>query len=358
MWYTAPMYRLARPLLFAMAPETAHNATFASLRALGPVARGVAGLTCGSPDPRLAVEVAGLRFAGPVGLAAGLDKNGVLADFWPRLGFGFVELGTVTAHAQAGNPKPRLFRFPEAGALINRMGFNNAGSEALAARLSPDRTRLVPVGVNLGKSKITPLEEAPEDYATSAKRVNDRCDYLVINVSSPNTPGLRKLQGSEHLKGILSAVMEHAGGRPVFVKLAPDLTDEALEEAIEVADGGGASGIIATNTTIARTGLSEAQAAEVGAGGLSGAPLQPRALEVIRFVASRTTLPVIGVGGISTVAHVVAALEAGARAVQLYSAFVYGGPGLIARLNKGLIAHLDAAGLESITQLGPAPGAA
>jgi len=348
------MYRLAKPLLFAMDPETAHNVTFAGLRALGPLARGVARLAYGAPDPRLTVEVAGLKFAGPVGLAAGLDKNGVLAPFWPNLGFGFVELGTVTALAQPGNPKPRLFRFPEARALVNRMGFNNGGSAALAERLDPAWRRPVPIGVNLGKSKVTELDQAPEDYATSARRVNDRCDYLVINVSSPNTPGLRKLQGSDHLKAILDAVLSNANGLPVFVKLAPDLTNEALLDAIGVVDNGGAAGLIATNTTIERTGLTAQQAQDVGAGGLSGAPLQPRSLQVIRFVAGNTRLPVIGVGGISTVDHVIAALEAGAKAVQLYSAFIYEGPGLIDRLNKGVLAHLQQVGAPSVATLSPA----
>lgn len=346
------MYRLVRPLLFRLSPETAHNVTFRGLRALGPVARWVAGTAFGSPDPRLRVDVGGLSFAGPIGLAAGLDKNGVLARFWPNLGFGAIELGTVTALAQAGNPKPRLFRFPAAKAVVNRMGFNNAGSAALAQRLSGLRSQShASLGVNLGKSKVTALEEAAQDYATSASRVRDRCDYLVINVSSPNTPGLRQLQDADHLKGILAAVVAEAGGKPVFVKLAPDLTEEALTDAIAVAENGGAAGIIATNTTIERTGLTPEQAQTVGAGGLSGAPLQPRALEVIGFVARNTHLPVIGVGGISTVDHVLAALRAGAVAVQLYSAFIYEGPGLIHRLNKGLIQRMEQAGVADLAAL-------
>jgi dihydroorotate dehydrogenase len=337
--------------LFALPPETAHDAVFAALRLAGPLARWVVGLGCGDPDPRLALEVAGLRLQGPVGLAAGLDKEGVLARLWPRLGFGAVELGTVTALAQPGNPKPRLFRFPDERALVNRMGFNNSGSQALADRLrtvtGPGRPGLpVPLGVNLGKSKVTPLDEAAADYATSAGRVAGLCDYLVINVSSPNTPGLRELQDRAHLEGILAAVVAQAQGRPVFVKLAPDLSDEALDEAVSVAEGGGAAGIIATNTTTARYGLPD-----VGPGGLSGRPLAARSLAVVRHVAARTALPVIAVGGIGDAAGVLRAFAAGAAATQLYTAFIYGGPRTVHAINRGLVATLEAHGLPDVAAL-------
>ena len=342
------MYAAARFLLFRFDPETAHRLVFGLLAASGAVGRSVARVGCGSPDKRLGHRVAGLDFAGPVGLAAGLDKDGALASLWPALGFGAVELGTVTAHPQPGNPGPRLFRFPEERALVNRMGFNNRGSEALATRLGRLRSRGwkpgVPIGVNLGKSKCTPLEEAVEDYATSAQRTAACCDYLVVNVSSPNTPGLRELQNPEHLSDIVRAVVERAGGKPVFVKLAPDLAPEALDAAVDVAEQAGASGLIATNTTIERHGLPD-----VGAGGLSGAPLHARALEVVRHVAARSSLPVIGVGGIGSPKQVVDMLAAGAEAVQLYTAFIYEGPGLVSRLNRAVLGAMEEAGAEDFS---------
>ncbi len=340
------MYTLARPVLFRLDPERAHNLVFSALRALGPVARGLANLAWGPPDPGLATEFAGIKAAGPVGLAAGLDKNGVLARFWPNCGFGFVELGTVTALAQPGNPKPRMFRFPEHRAIINRMGFNNGGSAALAERLAGVGRLSVPCGINLGKSKVTPLEEAVADYVTSTQRVHTLADYLVINVSSPNTPGLRKLQDAGFLGEIVTAVCAEAHGVPVFVKLAPDLTDEALAEAVGVATQCGAAGIIATNTTIERHGVPD-----VGAGGLSGDPLRARSLEVIRKVCRQTDLPVIGVGGISTVDDVVNILGAGAVAVQVFSALIYEGPGLVSRLNRGLLARMKTQGLRDLGEL-------
>ncbi|MGM0578595.1 MAG: quinone-dependent dihydroorotate dehydrogenase [Myxococcota bacterium] len=342
------MYRLLRPLLFRMDPERAHDLTFRALELLGPVARAAARLRAGARSPRLATEVAGLELGGPVGLAAGLDKDGRLVRLWPCLGFGSVELGTVTAHAQPGNPRPRLFRFPEEGALVNRMGFNNAGSDALAKRLRGLRDGgwepVVPVGVNIGKSKITPLDEAVDDYRTSARRLRDVADYLVINVSSPNTPGLRELQDKEHLARILDGVRSEAGDVPVFVKLAPDLDLSALDEAVAVAESGGAAGIVATNTTIRRYDLPD-----VGPGGLSGRPLLPRALEVVRHVAHSTELPVIGVGGIRTIDDVEAMLGAGARAVQVYTAFIYEGPMLASRLNRSLA---DALAVENARDVG------
>ncbi len=348
------MYRLLRPLLFRLPAERAHEAVFGAIGAGGPLARAWFGAVAGPPDPRLVTTVAGLRLAGPIGLAAGLDKDGRLARFWPSLGFGFVELGTVTAHPQPGNPPPRLFRFPEAGALVNRMGFNNAGSQALAERLTALRASghapAVPLGVNLGKSKVTPLEQAVDDYATSTDRVAAVADYLVINVSSPNTPGLRQLQDAAFLADIVAAVRARAQGRPVFVKLAPDLTDTALAEAVRVAEDAGAAGFIATNTTIDRSGLPPG-APDVGPGGLSGRPLRARALEVVRAVARQTALPVIAVGGIGDVDAVTDALAAGAAAVQLYTALIFEGPGLVHRLNRALVSRLDADGLPDLDAL-------
>jgi dihydroorotate dehydrogenase len=329
------MYGLARPLLFSLSPERAHRLVVGALRTLGPVARVPARWAYRGPTSGEAVEVAGLTFGNPLGLAAGLDKDGELVQYWPCVGFGFVELGTVTALAQPGNPKPRLFRFPEREALVNRMGFNNHGSEALAKRLRSLQERgwrsPVPVGVNIGKSKVTPLEDAVADYVTSTERLRDVCDYLVVNVSSPNTPGLRSLQDPAHLRGIVAGVVDAAGDTPVFVKLAPDLADEGVMESVRVAEAEGAHGIIATNTTVERHGLPD-----VGAGGTSGKPLFPRALDVVRLVARESSLPVIGVGGIASAEDAAAMLDAGARAVQVYSSFVFQGPALIGQVRRGL----------------------
>jgi dihydroorotate dehydrogenase len=341
------MYGAARSLLFRLDPERAHALVFGAVGALGPVARAAASLRFGPPDPRLATHVAGLALPGPIGLAAGLDKDGRLVRFWPMLGFGFVEVGTVTAHPQPGNPRPRLFRFPEAGAIVNRMGFNNEGSAALAARLAalPERPA-VPLGVNLGKSKVTPLDEAVGDYAASAARVARHADYLVVNVSSPNTPGLRTLQDPQHLRDIVAAVRAEAGERPVFVKLSPDLAPEALDDAVRVAADAGARGIIATNTTIERDGLPD-----VGPGGMSGRPLRARALAAVRRVAALGALPVIAVGGLFTVDDVLEALAAGAEAVQVYTALIFEGPGLVRRLDEGLVRRIERDGLRDFDEL-------
>jgi dihydroorotate dehydrogenase len=342
------MYSLVRPVLFQLDAETAHNSVFKMLRLAGPTGRMIASLVYGQPNRRLVTNLAGMQLAGPLGLAAGLDKNGVLARFWPVLGFGFVEMGTVTAHAQPGNPKPRMFRFPSHGALVNRMGFNNEGSEVLAERLialgNREKSVGVPLGVNLGKSKITELEDAAEDYVTSTKRVADHCEYLVVNVSSPNTPGLRKLQDPEFLKDITAKVKANSDV-PVFVKLAPDLADEGLKHAVDVATQAGASGIIATNTTIDHHGI-----ADVGAGGLSGRPLAKRSLEVIRAVSNMTDLPIIGVGGIANTEDAIAAIAAGAHAVQIYSALIFEGPGLVSRINAGIIQEMDKRGIETFDE--------
>ncbi len=343
------MYSLVRPALFRLDAETAHNTVFKVLQGAGATGRTMASMVYGRPNARLKTTLAGMELTGPVGLAAGLDKNGVLARFWPCLGFGFIEMGTVTAHAQPGNPKPRMFRFPTHGALVNRMGFNNEGSEVLANRLGDlgDRKRSVgvPLGVNLGKSKITELEDAAEDYAISTRRVSKLCEYLVVNVSSPNTPGLRKLQDPEFLKEITAQVKANADV-PVFVKLAPDLADEGLKHAVDVATQAGAAGIIATNTTIDHHGI-----ADVGAGGMSGKPLAPRSLEVIRAVSKMTDLPIVGVGGIASTEDALAAIAAGAHAIQVYSALIFEGPGLVSRINTGILKEMNARGIDTFDEL-------
>ncbi|HET8600923.1 MAG TPA: quinone-dependent dihydroorotate dehydrogenase [Segeticoccus sp.] len=334
---TDAAYRhVLRPALFHVRggdAEAAHHLTLASLQRLGASAPGRLALRQLVRPPAAPTVVAGINFPGVVGLAAGVDKDGVAARAWPALGFGFVELGTVTARPQPGNPTPRLFRLRASRAIINRMGFNNAGAPALAERLRGTGAVGIPVGVSIGKTKVTPVEEATEDYLVSVRALDDLADYVAVNVSSPNTPGLRSLQDAGPLRELLAAVTE-ASTAPVFVKLAPDLTDAAIGEALQVCADTGVRGVIATNTTLARdrVALRDAVLAQQ-AGGLSGAPLTVRARQVVRFVARHSDLPVIGVGGIMTVADGLAMLEAGAVLLQLYSGFVYGGPGLVSGLN-------------------------
>jgi dihydroorotate dehydrogenase len=336
--------RLARPVLFRLGhgdAETAHETTLrwlartakspAALRVLAAVSR------AGGGRPR---TVFGVRFPNPVGLAAGLDKDGRALAAWPALGFGFVEVGTVTAHAQPGNDRPRLFRLPDSGAVINRMGFNNAGAAALAARLDELGRLPVPLGISLGKSKVTPLPDAVDDYVTSLRALRGHGDYLAVNVSSPNTAGLRTLQDAAYLRDLLAALRaELAGAKPLLVKVAPDLTDEALGELLAVCVEHGVAGVIATNTTLARNGLA---ARETGrgseAGGLSGRPLAARAREVVAFVTRETggAMPVIGVGGIMTADDAERMVDAGASLVQIYTGLIFRGPALVREINHRL----------------------
>jgi dihydroorotate dehydrogenase len=334
-------YTLARPALFSLDAETAHRLALGALPLLAPLAGRH------PPDPILARRVGPLTWPGPVGLAAGLDKAGEAIPTWAALGFGAVEVGTVTAQAQPGNPRPRLFRLPEERALLNRMGFNNDGAPALAARLRALRERsawpLAPVGVNLGKSKVVPNEAALADHLATLEALRGLADYLVVNVSSPNTPGLRALQEAEPLRALLSGVVPAAAGVPVFLKLAPDLEVEALEEAVDVALACGITGLIATNTTLTRPG----DTGRTGeAGGLSGAPLAALAREKLGVVLKRVAgrAPVIGVGGIATAEDVLERLRMGCAAVQIYTAFVYEGPGLPARLHAEIAERARVAG--------------
>lgn len=311
--------------------------------------------------PALAVELFGLTFPNPIGLAAGMDKYAEALPIWPALGFGFTELGAVTWHAQPGNPSPRLFRAVQEEAIVNRMGFNNPGAEAFAERLAQWRAQVRwpshPVGINLGKSKVTPLEKAAEDYANSFRVLRDLADFFVINVSSPNTPNLRQLQDKVALEEILSAIRhEQADARPkaLLVKIAPDLSFETLDEIIDVAQRHKAAGIVATNTTITRPQTTDAKAQGVyaEAGGLSGKPLRARSTEVIRHLYRQTrgTLPIIGVGGIFSAADAWEKTTAGASLVQIYTGLVYEGPAITKEIVKGLIERLEERGLKNLEQ--------
>ncbi len=324
-----------RPALFRIGggdPEVAHERTIRSLSRLGRVRPVVAALRRfhGGSSPR---TVFGVRFPGPVGLAAGMDKDGVAVRGWPAFGFGFVEVGTVTWHPQPGNPRPRLYRLPASEAVINRMGFNNHGAAALAERLRLLGPAPVPVGISVGKSKSATDAEA--DYVASVEVLWPYADYFAVNVSSPNTPGLRGLQDRAALDALLAAVVPAAQGRPVLVKIAPDLSFPAIEDVLAVCHSRGVAGVIATNTTLARTGLSDVDSsAAEQAGGLSGRPLTTRALEVVSFVVAETSLPVVGVGGIHSAADAARMFDAGASLVQLYTGFIYHGPGLVRRINR------------------------
>ncbi|AGZ44382.1 quinone-dependent dihydroorotate dehydrogenase [Actinoplanes friuliensis] len=333
-----------RPVLFRLGggdAEKAHEFTLDRLSSLGARSRALLQSRYAVKAP---VEVFGVKFPNPVGLAAGMDKNGVALPAWPALGFGFVEVGTVTAKPQPGNDKPRLFRLRDSEAVINRMGFNNAGAAALASRLEALGPLNVPLGISLGKSKVTPLEEAVEDYLTSYNLLHPYADYIAVNVSSPNTPGLRTLQDKSALGALLTAL---AGKTPVLVKIAPDLTDEAISELLEVCLAHGAAGIIATNTTLSRDGLAAADQPRAGeAGGLSGRPLTERSRKVVHFVHEETggRLPIIGVGGILEADDAARMFDAGASLVQLYTGFIYRGPALVkaaarARTTAGEKAH-------------------
>jgi dihydroorotate dehydrogenase len=332
--------RAVRPALFRLGggdAEAAHEWTLDRLAALSgrPAALAALRRRYVVSAPR---TVFGVDFPNPVGLAAGMDKDGRALPAWPALGFGFIEVGTVTRHAQPGNPRPRLFRLAASHGVINRMGFNNAGAEALAARLAAlDRPLGAPLGVSLGKSKATPLDEAVDDYLASYKVLAPHADYVAVNVSSPNTPGLRALQDREHLDALLEALV---GDRPVLVKIAPDLTDHAVAETLEVCAARGAAGVIATNTTLGRDGLAPPDAARAAeAGGLSGRPLTARAREVVALVHRETAgaLPIVGVGGILDPDDAARLFDAGASLVQLYTGFIYRGPALVRAIARSTL---------------------
>ncbi|ACY95892.1 quinone-dependent dihydroorotate dehydrogenase [Thermomonospora curvata] len=358
------MYRLLFSLLLVRLPaETVHRITLWALRRLQAVPGAVPLLRrlLAPRDPALTVRALGLEFPGPLGLAAGFDKDAQVYRALGAFGFGHVEVGTVTGRGQPGNPAPRLFRLPEDRAVINRMGFNNDGSQAAADRLR-DRRRDTIVGVNIGKTKAVPEERAVEDYVTSARRLAPHADYLVVNVSSPNTPGLRDLQAIERLRPLLQAVRraadEAAGGRrvPLLVKIAPDLADPDIDAVAELALELGLDGIIATNTTIARRGLRSAPELVAQAGGLSGAPLKERSLQVLRRLRERVgdRLVLISVGGVETADDVWERLRAGATLVQAYTGMIYGGPLWAYRIHRDLSRRLRGSAFRTLQDaIGP-----
>ena len=342
------MYKqLVKPLLFQLDAERAHHLVFDNLRRAARLP-GAHVLLRGLYDyqhPGLQREVFGLKFPNPVGMAAGFDKNAELTDELAALGFGFVEIGTVTPRPQPGNPAPRLFRLPQDEALINRMGFNNEGAAAVAARLGGRQNRQLIIGGNIGKNKDTPNADAAQDYLLAFRALADVVDYFVVNVSSPNTPGLRELQEKKPLIDLLSQVQHEnqrrARPHPILLKIAPDLTDAQLDDILEITQETGLAGLVATNTTISRQNLTTdaAHVAGLGAGGLSGRPLRARATEVIRYLARRSggNLPIIGVGGIHSAHDAQEKLAAGATLVQLYTGFIYEGPGLVKQINQALV---------------------
>ncbi len=361
------LWQSARDLLFRLPAETAHEtsmAAFDKLLSVGPVASSFRSRYSVN-DERLKLERFGLKFSNPVGLAAGFDKNARWFSKLACLGFSHIEIGTITGQAQSGNPKPRLFRLPTDKAIINRMGFNNEGSDAIARRLSKsvrDSARDV-LGVNIGKTKVVPVGEATADYLFSFERLFTYADYFTVNVSSPNTPGLRTLQNREPLIELLGRVLElneqlaaehEIQQKPVLLKIAPDLTDEQLEDIVLIARETGIAGLIATNTTLSRKGLQtpQAQVDDMGDGGLSGAPLTDRSRDVVTFLYQRlgNDVPIIGVGGIMNGEDAWRMICSGASLVQMYTGFIYGGPGIVRDINRYLLARLDDHGYKSFDQ--------
>lgn len=344
------MYPLVRRLLFLIPPEHAHKLVFAVLRGVAAVApvRRLLRRLLGPTDPVLASTVFGVRFPAPLGLAAGFDKDGTALSSWGAMGFGYAEIGTVTAHPQPGNPAPRLFRLADDRALLNRMGFNNHGARALAIRLARHRPE-IPIGVNIGKTKKTPAGDAVNDYRASARMVGPLASYLVVNVSSPNTPGLRDLQAVESLRPILSAVRAETS-TPVLVKIAPDLSDSDLDDIADLAVELDLAGIVATNTTVSRDGLTTPGVDRLGPGGISGPPLAQRAVQVLRRLYDRVgdRLALISVGGIETADDAWERITAGASLLQGYTGFIYGGERWAKDIHEGIARRLHDGGFGSL----------
>ncbi|MDC6352510.1 quinone-dependent dihydroorotate dehydrogenase [Zeaxanthinibacter sp. PT1] len=342
------MYKsIIRPLFFLFDPESIHHFTFRLIKVLSKLGFGSLFRTMYEvKDPLLQREVFGLRFKNPVGLAAGFDKDALLYRELGNFGFGFVEIGTLTPKPQAGNPKKRLFRLKADHALINRMGFNNGGVKDAAARLRKDPRILV--GGNIGKNKVTPNEKAMDDYLYCFRELFSKVDYFAVNVSSPNTPGLRELQDKAPLTALLKGLRQEnsklsaaqqVDEKPILLKIAPDLTDSQLLDIIDIVSETGIQGVIATNTTLDRSELKSAEALRSEKGGLSGAPLGERSTEVIRFLHTRSkgAFPIIGVGGIHSAEDALQKLEAGASLIQLWTGFVYEGPALVKKINKAIL---------------------
>jgi dihydroorotate dehydrogenase len=335
---------LIKPFFFLFDPERAHY-LLADMIKFSMKIPGIPALfrwIYGYEHPQLKRTIFGIEFPNPVGLAAGFDKDAVLVDEFAHLGFGFIEVGTVTPKAQPGNDKPRLFRLPEDEAIINRMGFNNAGLEAMKQRLASRQSKVI-IGGNLGKNKLTPNEEAEADYCLGFEALYDVVDYFVVNVSSPNTPNLRALQEKEPLQKLLLNLQKlnalKPKQKPILLKIAPDLTNEQLDDVIEIVLSTGIAGLIATNTTLSRDGLQADASVVSQAGGLSGKPVRSRSTEVIAYVHQKSNgqIPIIGVGGIHSAADAIEKLRAGASLVQIYTGFIYEGPGLIKKINQGIV---------------------
>jgi dihydroorotate dehydrogenase len=362
-----------RRLLFALDPEVAHKSAIALCKSISDSAflQTAIGNICAykhggthTEGNRLHQKLWGIEFANPVGLAAGFDKDAIAPNAWASLGFGFAEMGSITYHAQPGNPKPRLFRLKRDRAVLNRMGFNNHGAVAVADYLRNYQAAHpfplgTPLGINLGKSKITSLDEAAQDYLESFKLLKDFGDYFVINVSSPNTPGLRDLQAVDQLNGILVAIqLENANSKPLLVKIAPDLADDDIREVVSLCQSHQVSGIIATNTSIARRNLKTTTLPTTGkllteeAGGISGQPLRLRSTEVIRLIYQTTDgkLPIVGVGGIFNADDAWEKITAGASLIQIYTGLIYEGPLVVRQILEGLVQKLDEIGLDNISQ--------
>lgn len=344
-YFSTSMYSLIKRFLFLFQPETAHHLTFFLLKL--PGAAGLMGSFYRKPHTALQKNVFGLNFPGPVGLAAGLDKNALAFEEFGKLGFDFIEVGTLTPKAQPGNEKPRLFRLLKDQALINRMGFNNDGVEIARLRLAKRKNKNLIIGGNIGKNKLTPNENATDDYLKCFKALYEVVDYFVVNVSSPNTPGLRALQEKEPLLQLLKTIqalnLSKTKTKPILLKIAPDLSNEQLDDIIDIVKQTQIAGVIATNTTISREGLNtpEAEIKELGAGGLSGKPLRQRSTEVIAYLkqTSGNAFPVIGVGGIHSAEDALEKIKAGADLIQLYTGFIYEGPQLIKNIHTRLLAE-------------------
>lgn len=339
------MYQLLKPILFKFDPEKIHYFVTSCLKT-GNKIWGLPGLIKSQftlNDPRLEREVFGLKFKNPVGLAAGFDKNAEWVEELGNLGFGFIETGTVTPLPQPGNDKPRMFRLPDDSALINRMGFNNQGVDVVADRLKRVKRDGLIIGGNIGKNKNTPNQDALSDYIKCFDRLFDVVDYFVVNVSSPNTPGLRELQEKEPLKNILGTLQQRNRkndiSRPILLKIAPDLTDSQLDDIVEIIKETGIAGVIATNTTISRDDLKTSDSIKGQAGGLSGKPLTKRSTEVIRYLSEKSgkSFPIIGVGGIHSSEDAIEKLKAGASLIQIYTGFIYEGPGLVKRICRKIL---------------------